>query len=72
MTNIGASNGLLRQYFPKATDLSIYPVDYLDTKATNVSVEARVTFAHNMSFREATLVRWNPRNACTARAQYER
>lgn len=27
------ANGLLRQYFPKGTDLSIYPEEYLDAVA---------------------------------------
>jgi IS30 family transposase len=29
LTNIGASNGLLRDYFPKGTDLSIHSPEHL-------------------------------------------
>jgi len=37
------TNGLLRQYFPKATDLSIYPVDYLDFVAAQLNDRPRKT-----------------------------
>ena len=33
MTNIGASNGLLRQYFPKGTDLSRWSAADLEAVA---------------------------------------
>ena len=29
MTNIGASNGLLRQYFPRRSDLSVHGPEHL-------------------------------------------
>lgn len=37
------TNGLLRQYFPKATDLSIYPSDYLDYVAMKLNRRPRKT-----------------------------
>jgi len=33
LTNIGASNGLLRQYFPKGTDLSRWDAEDLEAVA---------------------------------------
>lgn len=30
-------NGLLRQYFPKGTDLSIFPEEYLDAVAEELN-----------------------------------
>jgi IS30 family transposase len=35
------TNGLLRQYFPKSTDLSIYPADYLDYVALQLNTRPR-------------------------------
>ena len=41
MTNIGASNGLLRQYLPKGSDLSFYGPGMLDNIAAELNDRPR-------------------------------
>ena len=43
MTNIGASNGLLRQYLPKGSDLSFYGPGMLDNIADELNARPRKT-----------------------------
>jgi IS30 family transposase len=43
LTNIGASNGLLRQYFPKGTDLARYDERDLDVVAAALNSRPRKT-----------------------------
>jgi IS30 family transposase len=43
LTNIGASNGLLRQYLPKGSDLSFYGPGLLDNIATELNARPRKT-----------------------------
>ena len=45
MTNIGASNGLLRQYFPKSTNLRVHDRAHLDFVADELNHRPRQTLA---------------------------
>ncbi len=43
MTNIGASNGLLRQYFPKGSDLRLYTAADLSAVTAELNARPRKT-----------------------------
>ncbi len=43
MTNIGASNGLLRQYFPKGTDLRVHTAEEIAAVAAELNARPRKT-----------------------------
>jgi transposase, IS30 family len=43
LTNIGASNGLLRQYFPKGTDLRVYDAARIAEVAAELNERPRKT-----------------------------
>jgi IS30 family transposase len=43
LTNIGASNGLLRQYFPKGTDLARWSAEEIEAVATALNNRPRKT-----------------------------
>jgi IS30 family transposase len=45
LTNIGASNGLLRQYFPKGTDLSRWSHEEIEAIAGALNARPRKTLA---------------------------
>jgi transposase, IS30 family len=42
LTNIGASNGLLRDYFPKGTDLSEHPPEHLSAVENELNNRPRI------------------------------
>jgi len=54
LTNIGASNGLLRQYFPKGTDLSRWSRDEIEAVAAALNARPRKTLAWKTPARPST------------------
>ncbi len=57
MTHIGASNGLLRQYFPKGTDLAAHSAQHLTDVAAELNARPRKTLDwHTPAERLATLL----------------
>ena len=41
MTNIGASTGLLRQYFPKSSDLAVWTPEHIQRVAAELNARPR-------------------------------
>lgn len=57
MTNIGASNGLLRDWFPKGSDLSLHPASHLELVAAELNARPRKTLGWDTpAARLATLI----------------
>jgi transposase, IS30 family len=52
LTNIGASNGLLRQYFPKSADLAVYTAEQIHDVAAELNDRPR-KWLHDLTPRQA-------------------
>ena len=60
------TNGLLRQYFPKGTDLSVFPADYLDYIALKLNTRPRKRHGFKTPVQILDEVLSNPTVASTA------
>lgn len=56
------TNGLLRQYFAKGTDLSVFPADYLDYVAAKLNNRPRKTLAWKTPAETLDALLCNPLN----------
>jgi IS30 family transposase len=59
------TNGLLRQYFAKGTDLSVFPADYLDYIATKLNRRPRETLGFKTPAEALDVLLSNPSNPPT-------
>jgi IS30 family transposase len=60
------TNGLLRQYFPKGTDLSIYPEEYLDYVAAQLNDRPRETLGWDSPAERMRALLFPPTNESVA------
>jgi IS30 family transposase len=60
LTNIGASNGLLRQYFPKGTDLSVHAAEHLNAVAAELNARPRQTLGWDSPAQALARILWTP------------